>query len=257
MTRAKKSFGQHFLKDKSVAKRMVATVDLGDDSTIVEIGPGTGALTKEIASALPKGADLKLIEADRDLVQNLEAKFPGAEIHQADAAQFNFASITDASKWILLSNLPYNAANAILMNALQSEQPPAQAVVMVQKEVADRMLAKPGQMSLLSVAVQLYASVKRLFNVSPSAFSPKPKVDSSVILLEPFLNRDKEEIERIIAVAKAGFSSRRKQLHKNISAANIASGERVQEVLVSLDFSKTARAQELSIEAWKELTGKL
>lgn len=255
MNEAKKSFGQHFLRDRSVTRRIAAAAHVPGDVQIVEVGPGRGALTEEIVAAYPEHS-LTLIEADRDLISNLKETFD-AEVLQGDAAKFDFTSVTSGGPWIMLANLPYNAANAILMNALASDPPPLRMIVMVQKEVATRMMARPGEMSLLSLAVQIYAKPKRLFHVPPSAFKPKPKVDSTVMELVPHRDRDASFNEEILSLAKRGFASRRKQLHKNLAAANVASSTEVQQILGELNLPMTARAQELSVEAWKQLTAQL
>lgn len=262
MTRAKKSFGQHFLIDSSVAKRMVAAADISFVQTVVEVGPGTGALTKEIVSAfspLPEGGGSKrlvLIEADRDLLATLTSQFPQAEIVQADAATVSFDELVQGP-WIFLSNLPYNAGNAIIKNVLTSKHPPVQLIVMLQKEVADRVLALPGHMSVLTVATNLYAVPKRLFNVKPGAFSPPPKVQSSVLELRPRPYPGVSDPERVMALVKVGFSSKRKQLHRNFADAGVAESERVKEILVSMKKLPTVRAQELSLDDWVALSAML
>lgn len=254
--KAKKSFGQHFLTDPSVARRMVAAADFSDIQTVVEVGPGTGALTQELVPEVPAGASVVLVEADRDLVPSVQESFPSAQVIQGDAVGVDFDELTE-TPWLLLSNLPYNAGNAIIMNALRAQVPPRQMVVMVQKEVADRMLAKPGEMSVLSVSVQVYAQVKRLFNVKPGAFSPPPKVDSSVIELRPQLHEGVGDLEKLISLAKAGFSSRRKQLHRNFADAGIAASALVKSELEKLGKLPTVRAQELSISDWVALSNVL
>ncbi|MDP2631266.1 MAG: rRNA adenine dimethyltransferase family protein, partial [Candidatus Uhrbacteria bacterium] len=230
---------------------------------IVEVGPGEGAMTKEIVDSLNfKGGvmggsgktQLILIEADQDLIPGLESRFKNAKIIQADAAKVDYTKLVPKNKsWMLIGNLPYNAGNAIIMNALASERPPLRLVVMVQKEVADRMLAKPGDMSLLSVAIQIYTKPKRLFNVGTGAFVPPPKVDSTVIELNLLDSVNRGEAEAVLKIAKAGFANRRKQLHGNLSSAKIASSERVKAVLLKIGLSESARAQELSVEEWKQV----
>ncbi|MDP2631574.1 MAG: rRNA adenine dimethyltransferase family protein, partial [Candidatus Uhrbacteria bacterium] len=146
----KKSFGQHFLHDKKIVEKIVKSAELSSVDFIVEVGPGEGAMTKEIVDSPPfKGGvmggsgktQLILIEADQDLIPGLESKFTNAKIIQADAAKVDYTKLVPKKKsWMLVGNLPYNAGNAIIMNALASERPPLRLVVMVQKEVADRML---------------------------------------------------------------------------------------------------------------------
>lgn len=251
MSRFKKSFGQHFLHEKNVIKKIIDAIRPKDFDLIVEVGPGGGALTKMLAPMKSKG-QLILIEADRDLIPGLKDDYPKAQIVEADAVKVSFDELTASLSWVLVSNLPYNAATAILMNALRSENPPKKLIVMVQKEQANRMLAKPGEMGLLSVATQFYTTAKRLFNVKPGAFTPPPNVDSTVLelTLRPDISKD---TEAIIELAKYGFQNRRKQLHKNLSEAGNISSEKVKEALVQINLKETARAQELSIEQWKKL----
>ncbi len=261
---AKKSYGQHFLKDQSVIDKIIAAADIQPGDIVVEVGPGTGALTKSLA---PISSKLVLIEADGELIPSLTAQFPSAEIIKADAAKFDFMSVAKG-EWIFVSNLPYNAGNAILMNVLTSKNPPKRSVVMLQKEVGERMLwLDPG---VLSVAVQLYAQVEKVCIVPPGAFSPPPKVESIVLRLIPYhpttdplhalppdplhFVEGEELAKRVLAIAKAGFANRRKQLHKNLSEAGLFTSEEVKSKLVELGHSPLARAEELSLKDWIALS---
>jgi 16S rRNA (adenine1518-N6/adenine1519-N6)-dimethyltransferase len=256
---AKKSYGQHFLRDQSVLEKIVVAAQFSPEDMVVEIGPGTGALTEHLAAA---ASSLVLIEADADLIPALEHKFPEARVIHADAAQVDYEEILEGNStppvvgvgtrpWVLVGNLPYNAGNAIIMNALQAKNQPKRLVVMLQKEVGERMQAKVGSMSVLSVATQLYAHVDKVCTVPPGAFVPPPKVDSVVLTLTPFASGI--DREAVIAVAKAGFANRRKQLHKNLSEAGISTSDRVKDVLKGFGLSELARAEELTVEQWIKL----
>ena len=172
---AKKSFGQHFLRDHSAIDKIVNALESNKNEIIVEIGPGTGALTDRLVELPAK--ELVLVEADTDLLPALGERFPQARIISGDAAAVDYQEIVQENPWIAVGNLPYNAGNAIVMKILTSPKPPKNLVVMLQKEVGDRMMAKPGDMGLLSVATQLYADVQRVCIVKPGAFVPPPKVD--------------------------------------------------------------------------------
>lgn len=250
--RAKKSFGQHFLRDQSVIDKIIAAAAPETDEVVVEIGPGTGALTSRLAEIAPR--ELVLIEADHDLLPALHENFPQATVLSADAAEVDYSSIVGKRPWVAVGNLPYNVGNAIVMKILTSPRPPRKLVVMVQKEVGDRMMAKPGDMGVLSVATQLYADVKRICLVKPGAFVPPPKVDSVVLELTP--KPSNQDREAIIALAKIGFANRRKQLQRNLVDASRASSEQIKDWFSETGISPAARAQELSLSQWTALAQK-
>lgn len=245
---AKKSFGQHFLRDQSVLTKIVTAAEIGPQDVVVEVGPGRGALTEHLADL---GARLVLVEADRELIPELKERFPLAKIVQGDAAQVDYAELVPKGDWILIGNLPYNAGNAIIRQALTSTRPPKRQVVMLQREVGEKMLAKPGEMSILSVAVQMYADVKRVCTVKPGAFVPPPKVDSIVITLSPHVKADNPE--DVIAVAKLAFAHKRKQMHRTLADAGQSTSEVIKDRLQRLGLSEQARPEELSLTQWVEL----
>ena len=243
---AKKSFGQHFLVDKRVLERIASLVK-GD--IIFEIGPGTGALTEY----LQDHKSVTLLEADRDLVGDLSERFPKMKVINTDAARADFDALAGSDAWTLVGNLPYNASAAIVDRAMSAKNPPQSLVIMVQKEQADRMRAKPGEMGLLSVVVQFGYKLKKAFDVPPDAFRPKPRVDSTVLLFTRDAAISDMEREAVIALAKAGFRARRKQLHRNLADAGIAPSETIKNALQSLGLRPDIRAQELSVQNWIDL----
>lgn len=247
---AKKSFGQHFLRDQSVIAKIIAAAEIGSTDMVVEIGPGQGALTTHLTD-LHLGPRLKLIEADKDLIQPLKEQFPDAQITLTDAAHVDYAEFTRGEPWILVSNLPYNAGNAIIRQVLTSSNPPKRQVVMLQREVGEKMLAGPGDMSILSVAVQMYADVKRVCTVKPGAFVPPPKVDSIVLLLT--FNQKSPQPEAVIALAKIAFAHKRKQLHRTLSAGGQGSSEQIQAWLVARGLSDKIRPEALRLQDWIDL----
>lgn len=247
----KKSYGQHFLKDESLIRKIVSAADIGADDFVVEVGPGAGALTDH----LPQDR-LILIEADKELIPDLYARFPDTRIIGADATSIDYSELVGDHPWVLIGNLPYNAANAIIKQALQTvgtrHATPLRLkrlVVMVQKEVAQRMMATPGKnMSALSVAVGLYGMPTRVMDVQPGSFQPPPKVMSSVIRLDVAPKVD--DPEHVMSIATAGFSARRKQLHKNLAAAGIASSDEIKTALAEMGIRPDVRAQDVSIDQW-------
>ncbi len=261
----KKSFGQHFLHDQSVIGKIMAAAEPEVFKFVVEVGPGTGALTKELGSGRRSSGfanSLTLLEADNELIPKLEVDYPEATVIRTDAAAFDYDSLVFGDEsWLLIGNLPYNAATAIVMKALEAKHSPARLVIMVQKEVGERMLALPGHMSVLSVAIGVYATAERVCIVKPGAFIPPPKVDSMVLKLTTKKFNDsvkpddrRPDPSKIIALAKAGFASRRKFLVSNLVKAGLGKADEVRSWLVENGFTDKARAEELTVEHWKELT---
>jgi len=251
---AKKSYGQHWLKSQAIVNKIIEAADLKPTDCVLEIGPGKGVLTKAL---LEKTKNVTAVEADRDLIPDLQKKF-GQDLHliQGNVIKIPNKELVIAcdKRYKLVANLPYNITSAALSKFLIEEPRPSCLVVMVQREVADRITAKPGEMGLLSVVCQLHAKIKKICQVKPGSFSPPPKVKSTVLrfdLIAPSKNRLRQvEFEAVICLAKAGFSNRRKQLHRNLADKRIISSEKTKQVLAKLKLSETARAQELSIENW-------
>ena len=263
---AKKSFGQHWLKSQAIVNKIVDAADLKPTDCVLEIGPGKGVLTKAL---LEKTKNVTAVEADRDLLPDLQKKFgQDLSVIKGDVIKIKNLdlvancpcairdprSATCDKRYKLVANLPYNITSAALSKFLIEEPRPSRLVVMVQREVADRITAKPGDMGLLSVVCQLHAKIKKICHVKPGSFSPPPKVQSTVLrfdLIAPSKNRLRQvEFEAVISLAKAGFSNRRKQLHRNLADKRIISSEKTKQVLAKLKLSETARAQELSIANW-------
>lgn len=254
--RAKKHFGQHFLRDASVIEKIIAAISWVGAKKIVEVGPGRGALTEPLYKKLAEQGrvrDLILVELDADLIDDLRLRFPEVTIIHADATRVNWHEITGGMSWILVSNLPYNAGTAIVNDAYWSSHPPTEAVVMLQKEVGERMLAVPPDMSVLSVAMQLKTEGKRICNVKPGAFVPPPKVDSIVIKLERKERYPQKEAERIVALAKKGFAHARKQLRQTLGGKSEERRNEVGNLLASHGLSPLARPEELPLAIWATL----
>ncbi len=251
LPKAKKSFGQNFLVDQSVVKKIIQAAEIMNGERVLEIGPGTGNLTEALLEA---GANLTAIEADKDLLPGLGERFQDAlHLVNDDALQTDLSALGfEEGKYKLIANIPYNITSALLERFLTLSPRPSRMVLMVQKEVGERLTAKPTDMSLLSVAAQTYAVVKRVTRVPAGAFRPAPKVDSAVVQLDLF-HPAPPHAEETIGLAKAAFSARRKQLHGNLATQGIAPSLKTKAALRSLGFPETARAETLLAEQWEEL----
>lgn len=254
--RAKKSFGQNFLADPSVVGKIVAAAGIKPGERVLEIGPGTGVLTRGL---LETGARVTAVEADADLLPALRETFPGLDLREGDVLALrgqdpSLNGTLEEGGYVLAANIPYNITSGILEEFLRVSPRPKRLVLMVQREVADRITAAPPQVSLLSVVCQTYAEAKKAFNVPAGAFRPVPKVDSAVIVLELRPKTAGEpDPEDVIALAKAGFSSPRKQLHKNVAQAGLMDSVAAKALLEGLGLRPDIRAEGLTAAQWQNL----
>ncbi len=215
--RPRKRFGQHFLVDAGVARRIVALAQLSGRETVLEIGPGRGALTRLLVRA---AARLYLIEIDRDLSQRLREELvalPTVQVVEGDVLDINLQALLPPDRPVVaVANLPYNISTPVLMQLLETPERFARLVLMVQREVAERLCAAPGSKAYgaLSVMAQLVAAMRIALRVPPAAFSPRPKVQSAVVVFEPHRDDRVSDAERhaVRRVVRTVFTRRRKQL---------------------------------------------
>jgi 16S rRNA (adenine1518-N6/adenine1519-N6)-dimethyltransferase len=253
---AKKSLGQNFLVDSRVARRIVSEAEVSEDDTVLEIGPGKGALTTHLAEAARR---LIAVELDDELAPRLREKYAAVdnvEIVHDDAREVKIdAFMAPGERYKFVANLPYNAANPIIRKFLTAKPAPSVMVVMVQREVGRSMAARPGDMGLLSVMIQLYGAVKVAFSVPPRAFRPAPKVTSAVVRIDvydsPALSFDSHE--RFIEFAAAGFRAPRKQIRNSLKTGLGAPADAVDSLLDSARIDPKRRPATLSIEEWGSL----
>lgn len=252
---ARKRFGQHFLHDKNVLHNIVKAIHPLKDQALVEIGPGLGALTETV---LPETNHLYLIEIDRDLAQKIKEAYPANSItlYEKDALEFDFATILEKVQKPLriFGNLPYNISTPLLFHLLKYAENIEDMHFMLQKEVVERMAAAPSTSDYgrLSVMVQYACEVQALFDVPPGAFSPPPKVMSSVVRLLPYHGNQPHtqalDFEKFSLIVKTAFQSRRKTLRNGLST-----------ILTDDDFQKAnidskRRPETLSIEEFVRLS---
>ncbi len=222
--RAKRSLGQNFLVDPNIQRRIVDALAPRASDTVLEIGPGTGALTRHLAGTVERLVAVELDDALAEALQRELGGMPGVEILHANALELDLGQLLEpATSPKIVGNIPYNITTPLMFHLLDTEPRPATIVLMIQKEVADRMLAAPGgkEYGALSVGVRAVADVDRLFNVSKNAFWPPPDVMSTVIRLTPHAPRrlSRAEEHDLRALTRAAFSWRRKQLQKTLRSA--------------------------------------
>ena len=213
---ARKRFSQNFLRDPRIVERIIQAIDPRPGETTVEIGPGRGALTRPL---LASGADLHMLEIDRDLAARLQLEFgqrANAHLHVGDALDMDFSAIANGQKFRLVGNLPYNISTPILFHVLQWSSLVVDMYFMLQREVVERMAATPGTKAWgrLSIMCQYHCSVTQLFTVPPEAFSPAPKVQSSFVRLLPHAHPPVQikSMESFRKLVGQSFTMRRKTL---------------------------------------------
>lgn len=256
MAKANKKLGQHWLNHKPSLASIVEAGEIVADDTVLEIGPGLGSLTRLLVRRAKK---VVAVEFDPALAEKLgaEVRAPNLEVHHEDILEFKLTDLPVGYK--VVANIPYYLTSKLLRVLCESANPPAKMVLLVQKEVAERICAQPGQMSLLSVSVQLYYEC-HLGDIVPSElFEPPPKVDSQFVILE---HRTKpaagvKDHRQFFRVVKAGFASRRKKLRSSLAGGLRLDKKAADQLLARAGIDGNRRAQELSLAEWQAISQKL
>ncbi len=242
--RPKKWLGQHFLKNKTILEEMCRAAELSKKDAVLEVGPGRGELTEFLAARAGK---VIAVEKDSGLIPLLRSKFKphkNVKIIEGDILKIQKSKIknqNDKSKFKIVANLPYYLTSRFLRTFLEGKNKPKLMVLMVQYEVARRILAKPPGMNLLALAVQAYAKPKFIRKVSRGYFSPPPKVDSAIIKISKIKNQKPKKLEQIFKLARRAFQQKRKMLRQSLKHFKLPSQY------------QTKRPQELSLENWTKL----
>ncbi|MBJ6727527.1 16S rRNA (adenine(1518)-N(6)/adenine(1519)-N(6))-dimethyltransferase RsmA [Geomesophilobacter sediminis] len=259
--RAKKSFGQNFLVDNGVLERIVSCVDPADTDAILEVGPGQGALTRLLAQ---RAGRLLAIELDRDLLPILDREFAGSpqvEVEHGDVLRVDLPKLLSGrhpGRWKVAANLPYNISSQVLFRFLECVELFERLVLMLQKEVGDRLVAQAGskEYGALTVLLRLHFDIRREFIVKPGSFRPIPKVDSAVLTFTP-LPAPRVEVgdERVFRqVVKGAFSQRRKTLFNALRASAIVDDAVLQDALASCGIDGGRRGETLSLDEFAALS---
>ncbi len=254
--RPRKSLGQHFLTDPRIANRIVSAAELAADDTVIEVGPGTGTLTRRLVE---RSGRVEAVELDQRLASDLPGRLgepSNLTVHNRDAREIVVPDLLgETTPYKLVANLPYYAAAPIIRRFLESCTPPTLMVVMVQREVGEAMTAKPGSMTLMSVATQYYARPSTVTHVPPRAFRPPPKVSSTVVKLDVHCEpaaavRDRAQFFELV---RAGFAAPRKQLRNSLMQGSGSPAYVVDHVLHASGIDGKRRPATLSIDEWGSL----
>jgi len=257
--RPRKGLGQNFLIDESVPPKILAAAQLTTSDRVLEIGPGVGVLTLRLA---PIVRELITIELDARLYPYLYqqlAIYPSARLIEGDALDFDPAQLAPAP-YKLVANIPYYITSAILRHFLESSHRPTRLVLMVQKEVAQRIVAQPPEMSLLAVSVQFFGKPKIFASVPAGAFLPPPKVDSAILLIETFGSDERPcpavavgDEAQFFELVRAGFGQKRKQLVNTLTRGLNLAKEQSRAILETAQVAPQNRAEQLTLADWNRL----
>jgi 16S rRNA (adenine1518-N6/adenine1519-N6)-dimethyltransferase len=248
-----KGWGQNFLINGGILKKITEAAHLGQNDYILEIGPGIGTLTQELAQRAKK---VVAIEKDRKMMQILKetlGDLKNIEIINADALEIIPESLFRKNNYKVVANLPYNIASAAIRKFLESENQPKEMILMVQKEVAQRICSKPPKMNILAVSVQFYSKPKIISFVSKNSFWPRPKVDSAIIKITVNKEQKIRNSDLFFKIVRSGFSQPRKQLANNLSKELKLDKEKVKNWLLKNGVQPSQRAETLEIKEWINL----
>ena len=257
--RPNKAFGQNFLVDRSVLQRIIGAAEINADDQVLELGAGTGVLTRELAKHARR---VVAVELERDMLSLLAettGHFANVELVERNMLYVDPAEVFGSEAYKLVANLPYYITAPTFRHFLESTNPPRLLVVMVQYEVAQRIVAEPGDLSLLGVSVQFYGKPEIIAHVPARAFYPAPKVDSAILRIDlkdevPLTSNQRDSFFRLV---QAGFSERRKQLHNSLAHGLHRKDAVVQAWLSAASIDPARRAETLSIEEWLQLWYKM
>jgi 16S rRNA (adenine1518-N6/adenine1519-N6)-dimethyltransferase len=253
--RPNKAFGQNFLIDRSVLKKILDAAAIEPSDEILEVGAGTGVLTRELAQHAGR---VVAVEIERDMLKLLEettGSYNNVELVARNLLQLDPVAVFAQRPYKLVANLPYYITAPTFRHFLESGNPPYLFVVMVQLEVAQRIVAAPGDLSLLAVSIQFYGQPRIVARVPANAFYPAPKVDSAILQVDirPQMLLTQQERDSFFRVVQAGFSERRKQLHNSLTHGLHYKNGLIRSWLVDADIDASRRAETVSVEEWLRL----
>jgi 16S rRNA (adenine1518-N6/adenine1519-N6)-dimethyltransferase len=257
--RPKKSLGQNFLVDSAALERVVAAAEVQPQDTILEVGAGLGTLTRELAR---QGADIVAVEMDQRLFPPLEevlAPWKNVRLVAGDILALDPAELVGKSGYLVVANIPYYITSALIRHLLECAARPRRLVLTVQLEVAQRLCAAPGKLSLLALSVQVYGAPTIRGKIPAGAFYPVPGVDSAVVRVDLFEQPliPPPRLERFFGLARAGFSQKRKTLQNALAGGLGWPKDRTGALLQKAGLDPRRRAQSLSLEEWGRLTAAL
>lgn len=252
----KKGLGQNFLHDPNAVEKIASIAALGPQDAVLEVGPGVGALTEALARRARRVVAVELDERLAPILHDRLRPYPHVELVFADILACDPAGLmgADAANYAVAANVPYYITSAILRHLLECSAPPRRLTIMMQTEVAEKLIARPGEMSLLSVSVQYYAKATIAARFPPAVFYPRPEVHSAVVRLDVYAQPPVDAPRAaFFAVARAGFSQKRKQLRNALGSGLHLPAEEAAALCASAGIDAQRRAETLTLEEWAAL----
>ena len=252
----KKSLGQNFLHDPNTLEKIIATAELMPEDTVLEIGAGTGALTRLLAQQVRHVVFVEVDDRLRPLLEDQLADFDNVIPVYEDILKVDVLHVMGPKDFVVVANLPYYITSAILRHLLEPYRRPRRLVLTVQEEVADRLIAQPGDLSLLTVSVQFYGSPHIVTRLNPAVFWPRPDVSSAVVRIDTYDRPpvDVPDAKAFFRVVRAGFGQKRKQLKNSLGSGLGIKSSEAGGLLEQAGIDPTRRAETLSLEEWAALT---
>jgi 16S rRNA (adenine1518-N6/adenine1519-N6)-dimethyltransferase len=253
--RPDKRLGQNFLIDEAAFQRILAAADLSGDACVLEIGPGLGGLTRKLAQ---HAAQVIAVEVDRRFepaLRQVLGSVQNVRLVWEDILQVNLAGLLGERDHVVVANIPYNITSAVMRRLMETENPAYRVVLTVQREVAERVVARAGDMSLLALSVQLYGEAQVTGQIPAGAFYPRPKVASSILRIERYEKPRiaPDMIDRFFQLAKAGFGQKRKKLRNSLASGLGVSTDQVETWMQAAGIDPAQRPQQLNLEQWGAL----
>lgn len=253
--RADKRLGQNFLQDAAALESIVSVAGINPTDTVLEIGPGLGSLTRYLAVS---AREVVAVELDPDLLPPLKAvlaPYQNVRLIHGDILKLSPVDLVLGNEYLVVANIPYYITSAVIRHLLENVPKPRRVVLTIQKEVAERICAKPGNMSLLALSVQVYGKPHIAARIPAEAFFPAPKVDSAILCVDiyPSPQIQSELLDIFFTLIKAGFSQRRKTLRNSLSSGLHISPSKAVDLLTLAQIDPQRRAETLSIREWQTL----
>ena len=254
--RAHKSLGQNFIQDPRALEEIVAAAEIQPEDTVLEIGPGLGSLTRYLAVS---AREVIAVELDENLFPPLKtvvSPYQNVRLVQGDILKLSPNELISADEYIVVANIPYYITSAVIRHLLENERKPRRIVLTIQREVAERICAGPGDMSLLALSVQVYGRPRIAAHIPAQAFFPAPKVDSAVLAVDIYPGSliARDTLSTFFKLIKAGFSQKRKTLRNSLSQGLHISPAQAAELLTDAGIDPQRRAETLSIQEWESLS---